>query len=311
MQPFRPEVAARLAELAPLLLDQLDAMTDRMIDVLLRTEPAYRELLAPRRGGDAGQHPRQPRARAALPHRGRVGQRAHLAARRPRRRPAAGGAGRPAGGGAARLPARRAGHLGGAARRLAPQQPPARHPAARGRRRRSGAPTTPSAPRWPRATARSSAGWPGSTTSARQQVLDGLLDGRGGDPAFVRTASELLAVPLDGPAGGRRRAAGRRTASPALDVARRGAAQARRALGVGHPVTARRSASSRSGRCPAARCIDLAARAGDRAGRGLGRRRRRGRGGVGLPAGRDRRAHPAGGHARASSPSTSGCPRRC
>jgi hypothetical protein len=29
-------------------------------------------------------------------------------------------------------------------------------------------------------------------------VLDGLLDGRGGDPAFVRSASELLGVPLDG-----------------------------------------------------------------------------------------------------------------
>jgi PucR C-terminal helix-turn-helix domain len=34
--------------------------------------------------------------------------------------------------------------------------------------------------------------------SARQHVLDGLLDGRGSDPAFVRTASELLALPLGG-----------------------------------------------------------------------------------------------------------------
>ena len=32
---------------------------------------------------------------------------------------------------------------------------------------------------------------------ARQEVLDGLLGGRGGDPVFVRTASEQLAVPLD------------------------------------------------------------------------------------------------------------------
>src|SRR4051812_14670784 len=48
MQPFRPEVAARLTELAPLLLDQLDAMTDRMVEVLLRTEPAYRDVLAHR-----------------------------------------------------------------------------------------------------------------------------------------------------------------------------------------------------------------------------------------------------------------------
>jgi hypothetical protein len=38
----------------------------------------------------------------------------------------------------------------------------------------------------------------GVDDSTRQQVLDGLVEGRGGDPAFVRTASELLAVPLDG-----------------------------------------------------------------------------------------------------------------
>jgi hypothetical protein len=38
----------------------------------------------------------------------------------------------------------------------------------------------------------------GVDEAARQQVLDGLLDGRGGDPAFVRTASELLALPLSG-----------------------------------------------------------------------------------------------------------------
>lgn len=46
MQPFRPAVAARLAELAPLVLAQLDAATDRMVEVLLRTEPAYRDLAA-------------------------------------------------------------------------------------------------------------------------------------------------------------------------------------------------------------------------------------------------------------------------
>jgi hypothetical protein len=44
VQPFRPAVAGRLAELAPLVLAQLDAATDRMVEVLLRTEPAYREL---------------------------------------------------------------------------------------------------------------------------------------------------------------------------------------------------------------------------------------------------------------------------
>ena len=46
MQPFRPEVRARLGELAPLLLDQLDAMTDRMLEGLTRTEPSYRRLMA-------------------------------------------------------------------------------------------------------------------------------------------------------------------------------------------------------------------------------------------------------------------------
>ena len=41
MQPFRPEVSARLAELAPPLLDELDSMTSRMISILERTEGAY------------------------------------------------------------------------------------------------------------------------------------------------------------------------------------------------------------------------------------------------------------------------------
>lgn len=45
MHPFRPEVAARLAELAPVLLERLDGMADRMIEVLSRTEPAYAELI--------------------------------------------------------------------------------------------------------------------------------------------------------------------------------------------------------------------------------------------------------------------------
>lgn len=44
MQPFRPEVAARLAELAPRLLERLDAATDRVVEVVLRAEPAYHDL---------------------------------------------------------------------------------------------------------------------------------------------------------------------------------------------------------------------------------------------------------------------------
>jgi hypothetical protein len=38
----------------------------------------------------------------------------------------------------------------------------------------------------------------GLDATERQRLVDALLDGRGGDPAFVRTASELLAVPLAG-----------------------------------------------------------------------------------------------------------------
>ena len=38
----------------------------------------------------------------------------------------------------------------------------------------------------------------GVDDATRQQILDGLLDGRGGDPGFVRRASELLALALDG-----------------------------------------------------------------------------------------------------------------
>src|SRR3954447_20920958 len=46
VQAFRPEVTARLVELAPLLLGRLDDMNDRMVEMLLSTEPAYREFAA-------------------------------------------------------------------------------------------------------------------------------------------------------------------------------------------------------------------------------------------------------------------------
>jgi hypothetical protein len=45
VQAFDTEVTSRLVDLTPLLLEQLDAMTDRMVDVLSRTEPSYRDLL--------------------------------------------------------------------------------------------------------------------------------------------------------------------------------------------------------------------------------------------------------------------------
>jgi hypothetical protein len=45
VQAFDTEVTSRLVDLTPLLLEQLDAMTDRMVDVLTRTEPSYRDFL--------------------------------------------------------------------------------------------------------------------------------------------------------------------------------------------------------------------------------------------------------------------------
>ena len=42
-------VAERMAEMVPALLEQLDEMTDRMVEILVETEPAYREALT---GGD-------------------------------------------------------------------------------------------------------------------------------------------------------------------------------------------------------------------------------------------------------------------
>src|ERR687889_8818 len=39
-------VEERLAELVPSLLDRLEEMTDRMVEILVETEPAYREAMA-------------------------------------------------------------------------------------------------------------------------------------------------------------------------------------------------------------------------------------------------------------------------
>ena len=39
-------VAERLAEMVPALLEQLDEMTDRMVEILVETEPPYREAMA-------------------------------------------------------------------------------------------------------------------------------------------------------------------------------------------------------------------------------------------------------------------------
>ncbi len=197
MQPFRPEVAARLGELAPVLLEQLDAMTDRMIDVLLRTEPAYRDLVA------HGEEEMRASTRANLER----GMRTLIGAAS----------------GDARISRRDAREVG---RRRAAQDVPLE---AVLRAYRLGGQVTwealldvsrlSSSPHDTLLLEVAGAVWrtndaecaalaegyreeqrrlAGVDDATRQHVLDGLVDGRGGDPAFVRTASELLAVPLDG-----------------------------------------------------------------------------------------------------------------
>src|SRR3954466_15214798 len=197
VQPFRPEVAARLAELAPQLLAQLDAATDRMVEVLLRTEPSYRALVA------HGDDDLRTSTRANLER----GMRMLIGA--------ASGAGHSS--------LRDAREVG---RRRASQGIPLE---AALRAYRLGGQVT-----WEALLAASRTGdgahdtlllevagsvWrtndvecaavaegyreeqhrlAGVDDATRQQILDGLLDGRGGDPGFVRNASELLALPLDG-----------------------------------------------------------------------------------------------------------------
>jgi len=196
VQPFRAEVAARLAELAPLLLDQLDAMTDRMIEVLLQTEPAYQDLLA--HGGEefrASTRANLERGMQTLIGAAAGGRRVSLRdARNVGRRRAA-----------QAIPLEavlRAYRLGGQVTweallevsRRSNQHDTLLLEVAGSVWRANDAECAAVAEGY-REEQRRLAGVDDST---RQRVLDGLVEGRGGDPAFVRTASELLAVPLDG-----------------------------------------------------------------------------------------------------------------
>lgn len=197
MQPFRPEVAARLAELAPLLLDQLDDMTERMIDVLLRTEPAYRELLA------HGEEGMRASTRANLERGlhtliGAAAGDARTSARDARdvgRRRAAQGVPLEA--------VLRAYRLGGqvtwealldVSRRSGRQHDPLLLEVAGSVWRANDGECAALAQGYREEQRRLA----GVDDGARQLVLDGLLDGRGSDPRFLRTASDLLAVPLEG-----------------------------------------------------------------------------------------------------------------
>lgn len=193
MQPFRSEVAARLTELAPRLLDQLDAMTERMIEVLLRTEPAYRELV---RGGsgDLRTSTRHNLERGLRALSG-TGRSSACDAREVGRRRAAQG-----------IPLEavlRAYRLGGqvtwealleASRTSGREHDALLLEVAGSVWRTNDVECSLVAEGYREGQRRLTA----VDDQTRQRTLDGLLDGRGGDPAFVRTASAMLGVPLDG-----------------------------------------------------------------------------------------------------------------
>ncbi|MGY1615321.1 PucR family transcriptional regulator [Geodermatophilus sp. SYSU D00691] len=196
MPPFRPEVAARLEELAPSLAARLDTMTARMTDVLRRTEPAYRELAehTPEdfRASTRGNLQLAVRALRGAP----VSRRqATAAAREVGRRRADQGiplesvlrayrlggqviwegllaVSREAGGGSDALLVEVAGSIW----RTNDLDCAAVAEGYREEQRRLA----------------------GVDEQSRQRVVDGLLDGRGSDPVFVRAAVDLLALPLDG-----------------------------------------------------------------------------------------------------------------
>ncbi|GAA4742275.1 helix-turn-helix domain-containing protein [Modestobacter marinus] len=198
VQPFRPEVSARLAQLAPPLLSQLDEMTSRMISILERTEGAYTEQ-GPVVRAELFESSRANLERAVRTLMGDSddgGRAALAAAREVGSRRAIQGVpletvlrayrlGGQVTWEALRATARAAEAPGdsdvllevaGSVWHVNDVQCAALAEAYRTEERRLA----------------------GIDDQARQQVLDGLLGGRGGDPVFVRTASELLALPLDG-----------------------------------------------------------------------------------------------------------------
>ncbi|SDC40180.1 PucR C-terminal helix-turn-helix domain-containing protein [Geodermatophilus telluris] len=194
----RPDVRRWLAGLVPSLLERLDAMTDRMAGILVETEPAYRAALT---GGD-------PRVRATLRRNIEVSIRGllpdvpatyhqtHAEGAR------AVGSQRAAQG----FPLEavlRAYRLGGqitwealvALSREGDRQDDALLLEVAGSLWRTNDRGCSAVAEGYRAEERRRAGL---GEAERQRLLDGLLDGRGGDPAFVRAAGEALAVPLRG-----------------------------------------------------------------------------------------------------------------
>ncbi len=196
MQAFDTEVTSRLVDLAPLLLEQLDAMTDRMVDVLSRTEPSYRDLLAVcedelrRATRDNLEHGLLALIGAPVPDRPSL----HGASEIGRRRAAQG------------IPVEavlRAYRLGGQvtweALLKVSAQAGGRHDAlllqVAGTVWRTNDFECAALAEGYRAEQCRLAG---ADDETRRRVLDGLLDGRGDDPSFVRTAADTLAMPLDG-----------------------------------------------------------------------------------------------------------------
>jgi hypothetical protein len=196
VQAFDTEVSSRLADLAPLLLEQLDAMTDRMVDVLARTEPAYRDFIA------TSEAELRSSTRDNLEH----GLLALVGARVPDR-PALHGARevgrRRAAQGVPLEAVLRAYRLGGQvtweALLKVSAQAGGRHDTlllqVAGTVWRTNDSECAALAEGYREEQRRLAGVDEET---RQRFLDGLLDGRGDDPAFVRTAADLLAMSLDG-----------------------------------------------------------------------------------------------------------------
>ncbi|WP_448642124.1 PucR family transcriptional regulator [Geodermatophilus sp. URMC 63] len=193
-----PDVGTRLAELVPVLLDRLDEMTDRMVEILVETEPAYREALT---GGD-------PCMRTTLRRNLEVGVRG-LASDVPAAYHQSHAEGARAVGSlraAQGIPLEavlRAYRLGGQITweaLIALSRREDRHDDAlllevAGSLWRTNDRGCSAAAEGYRAEERRRSGL---GAAERQRLLDGLLDGRGGDPAFVRTAGEQLALPLGG-----------------------------------------------------------------------------------------------------------------
>ncbi len=196
MQAFDTEVTSRLVDLAPLLLEQLDAMTDRMLEVLSRTEPSYQDVIA-RSGAELRRSTRD-----NLEH-GLLALVGAPVADRPAIRSARDVGRRRAAQGIPLEAALRAYRLGGQVTWEALLDVSTR---AGGRHDtlllqvastvwRTNDIECAALAEGYREEQRRLAGVDDET---RRELLDGLLDGRGDDPSFVRAAADMLSMSLEG-----------------------------------------------------------------------------------------------------------------